>query len=219
MEKVVIGNATLYLGDCLEVLPTLRDVDALVSDPPYGISLNYHHGRGAGVKRDQRIAGDACQTTGKHVIEWAEALDLAMVLFASPWKQWPGTWSSMVVWDKGGAVGAGGNAAMSTKRTWELIQARNNPARNNRPDSVWREHITPASLSSHPCAKPVPLMERIVSHFTDGTVIDPFMGSGSTGVACMRLNRKFVGIEIERRYFDMAYERIENEQRQARLAI
>ena len=90
MEKVVIGNATLYLGDCLEVLPTLRAVDALVSDPPYGISLNYHHGRGAGVKRDQRIAGDACQTTGKHVIEWAEALDLAMVLFASPWKPWPG---------------------------------------------------------------------------------------------------------------------------------
>ena len=219
MEKVVIGNATLYLGDCLEVLPTLRDVDALVSDPPYGIALNYHHGRGAGVERDQRIAGDACQTAGKHVIEWAEALDLAMVLFASPWKPWPGAWSSRVVWDKGGAVGAGGDTARSTKRTWELIQARNNPERDNRPDSVWREYITPASLFSHPCAKPVPLMARLVEHFTDGKCIDPFMGSGSTGVACMRLGRKFVGIEIERRYFDIACERIENELRQENLAF
>ena len=216
-RKEVIGDATLYLGDCLELLSELERCSALVTDPPYGIALNFHHGRGAGVARDQRIEGDACQSTGQAIVDWASARGMAIVVFASPWKPWRGSWDSLVVWDKGGAMGAGGDTRRSTKRTWELVQAQNNPPRSSRPDSVWREYVTPALLADHPCTKPVPLMERLVAHFTDGICLDAFMGSGSTGVACVRLGRAFVGVEKDMRYFDLACRRIEAAQRQARL--
>ena len=68
----------------------------------------------------------------------------------------------------------------------------------------------------HPTQKPVRVMKWAME-FTSGTVLDPFMGSGTTGVACMNLGRKFIGIEIEPKYFDIACERIENAQRQGRL--
>jgi len=70
---------------------------------------------------------------------------------------------------------------------------------------------------SHPCPKPENVMRRLVARYSDGAVIDPFLGSGTTGVACANLSRNFIGIEIEPKYFDIACERIENAQRQERL--
>ena len=78
--------------------------------------------------------------------------------------------------------------------------------------------IIPHSFA-HPTPKPVPVLEWLVSRGTakGGTVCDPFMGSGTTGVACMNLSRKFIGIEIEPKYFDISCERITNAQRQQRM--
>ena len=89
--------------------------------------------------------------------------------------------------------------------------------RGKRLANLWRIARDPAS--DHPTPKPVALMERIVGCSTDegGTVIDPFMGSGSTGVAAVGMARKFIGIEIEPKYFDIACRRIEDAQRQQRL--
>ena len=219
-EKVIIGNAELWHGDCREVLPSLNGVDALVSDPPYGIALRNGDVDGHRSARSFQIAGDATQDVGLFVLQWAEALSLPTILFASPWKPWPGEWRNLIVWNKGGAVGGGGDIKTCTKRTWELVQvARNGAMVGPRAESVWHAPIVPADTAEHICAKPVRLMERLVRTFTTGTIADPCMGSGSTGVAAMRLGRKFIGVELERRYFDIACERIENEQRQCRLAV
>jgi len=81
------------------------------------------------------------------------------------------------------------------------------------------QKIQPPIKRQHPNEKPVSLVERFVKNCTnkDGTILDPFMGSGTTGVACMNLGRKFIGIEIEKKYFDIACERIDQAQRQMRL--
>ncbi len=145
--KEIIGNATLYLGDCLEILPTLGKVDAAVTDPPYGI-------------------GDKPNT---------------------------GTTQGMQEGRRGRRVGG--------TNTWH-------------PPSEWDKNINPAFAPAISAAK---LMERAAKWATDGNILDPFMGSGTTGVACMNLGRQFIGIEIEPKYFDIACERIENAQRQERL--
>ena len=89
--------------------------------------------------------------------------------------------------------------------------------RGKRIANFW--HIPRDPAGDHPTPKPVNLMERMITHSTDAgdAVLDPFMGSGSTGVAAINLGRKFVGIEIERRYFDMACERIDKANSQGRL--
>lgn len=220
VEKVEIGNAMLYCGDCREILPTLQGIDAIVSDPPYGIALRNGDVDGHRSARSFEIAGDATQDVGIAVLRWAEAHNYPTVFFASPWKPWPGEWRNLLVWNKGGAVGGGGDIKTCTKRTWELVQiARNGAMHGPRAESVWHFPIVPTDTADHICAKPVQLMERLVRTFTRGVVLDPFTGSGSTGVACMQLGRPFVGIEIERRYFDIACERIENAQRQGRLIV
>ena len=219
-EKVTIGNAELWHGDCREVLPLLQGVDAIVTDPPYGIALRNGDVDGHRSARSFEIAGDATQDVGLAVLQFADAHQYPTVFFASPWKPWPGEWRNLLVWNKGGAVGGGGDIKTCTKRTWELVQVTRNGAMHGpRAESVWHVPIVPADTVDHICAKPVRLMERLVRTFTTGAVCDPCMGSGSTGVACMRLARRFVGIEIDRRYFDIACERIENEQRQALLAV
>jgi site-specific DNA-methyltransferase (adenine-specific) len=216
-RKEVIGNATLYLGDCLDYMKGTPPADAMITDPPYGIGLRNGDVDGHRSERWDSIAGDHDQGVGNLAIDWALPCRTVAV-FASPWKPWPGNWRNLIVWDKGGAVGGGGDIATCLKRSWELLQVKNrDPYKGQRIESVWRFPITPADTLEHIAAKPVPLVERIVSIFSPASVIDPFMGSGTTGVACSRLNVPFIGIEIEPKYFDIACERIENAQRQERL--
>jgi site-specific DNA-methyltransferase (adenine-specific) len=205
----------LYLGDCLTVLPTIL-ADVVITDPPYGIALKDHGRRGY----DRKIAGDESQEAGESVLTWCEANALPTCFFASPRKPWPGTWRNMLVWDKGEAVGGGGDIATCWKQTWELIQvARNRPLNGNRDGAVLRYHVGQSGSHWHPAQKPESLMSYLVAKLTQpgNAVLDPFMGSGSTGVAAVQLGRSFVGVEIEPEYFTIACERITNAQRQERL--
>lgn len=209
-EKITIGNAELWHGDCREILHGLQGVDAVVSDPPYGISLQNH-----GVKDGRRrvdeyaIAGDECQTAGLDVLAWADEKCLPVVFFASPRLPWPGDWRNWLAWDKGGAVGGGGDIKTCWKQTWELIQVRRNgPLAGPRDESVIRWPVLPTDSTLHSCQKPVGLMAYLLSKLNPVFPLDPFMGSGSTGVACAQTGRKFVGIEIDRRHFDIACERV-----------
>ncbi len=218
-EKVVIGNAELWHGDCREVLPMLSGVDAVVTDPPYGISLA-NHGQGDRRRRaaDFTIAGDECQTVGLHVFDWAMARDLPVLFFASPKRPWPGEWRNWLVWDKGGAVGGGGDVRLCWKQSWELIQVTNNlPLNGPRDESVIRWTVTPADSVLHSCQKPVGLMAYLLQKLGPNRPLDPFMGSGSTGVACARAGRAFVGIEVNRDHFDIACQRIAAAQAQGSL--
>ena len=200
----------LHHGDCLDIMPTLQGtVDAVITDPPYGIALE-NHGQFAWAT-DQVVTGDHSQELGQIILDWAENNDLCTATFASPRLPWPGNWRSLLVWDKGPAVGGGGDIKTCWKATWELIQiARNNPLNGNRDGSVIKVHIGPNAYHYHPSQKPVRLLEYLIRKLTQpgDTILDPFMGSGTTGVACVRTGRHFIGIEKEREYFDVAERRI-----------
>lgn len=210
MKPVIIGDATLYHGDCLEILPTLPKVDAVVTDPPYGVGFQY----------------ESYVDTEEN---WTESilprLNLALSFVGSAavcmsmrhfWRMPPPLW--VVCWLKRGSVRhmAGGNFS-----EWEpvfLYGAANFPSDViDLPDCV--NHTTD-KVVGHPCPKPLRLMERLITGLgakRTKTVLDPFMGSGTTGVACANLGRKFIGIEIEKKYFDIACERIAAAYAQGRL--
>lgn len=206
-DKVIIGDATLYHGDCLEILPTLPKVDAVITDPPYGIgkdgqirTTGGHGGRksheflGWDAKRPPKIAFDMMLAAADMQVIWGGNYFADLLPPTGKW----------FVWDKGQRInqsdgelawtGAGGAIRICTMNRVELL----------------------IDGTEHPTQKPVKLMQWCIAQLgpTCKAVLDPFMGSGTTGVACANLGRKFIGIEIERKYFDIACERIDNAYRQ-----
>jgi len=183
----------------------------VVTDPPYGIALENH-----GMVRSNgwsRVEGDIDTAAVEFVLVWAASLVVPTVVFASPWKPWPGRWRNLIVWDKGGAAGGGGDTAVCLKRTWELIQVARNGPIGARQESVWAHSSTPAMMSLHPTQKPESLMLRLIETFTkrDAVVCDPFMGSGTTLLAGKRLGRKVIGIELDERYCEIAARRLQQD--------
>jgi len=201
MRVEVIGNATLYLGDCRDILPTLPKVDAVITDPPYGISANKMT-LGKGKKGFYR--GGA----------WDEERpDIAWIPGCARWFcVWGGNYfadvlpptNDILVWHK-----------LNDGRSFSECEfAWTNAGKQAR----IRQHHWSGEEKSHPTQKPLAVMEWSLGFFPEAqSVLDPFMGSGTTGVACMNLGRQFIGIEIEPKYFDIACRRIEDAQRQGRL--
>ena len=324
-RKEIIGNATLYLGDCIEILPTLEKVDAVITDPPYFKVKDEEWDR-QWKKPDEFLEwlGGVLTLCSERMESWA-----SIYVFADPdmewfvqaevrrrfhfinsirWRKQQGwhrkqkiedmrafqtNWEACILGQKGGDNDAaelsgyeaacemlhrkvyspiGGyfkqareEAGVSYRQIadhikrdnalylrWEEGSSLPNPEdygkcrelipglrkeyeelrkeyeELRRPFSVfdkrmvgdiWDYDTAPPAFGKHPCEKPVPLMEHIVGTSTKGpqTILDPFMGSGTTGVACMNLCRKFIGIEIEPKYFDIACERISQAQKQGRL--
>lgn len=201
VKPVIIGDATLYLGDCREILPQLSGIDACVTDPPYGIKANKMT-LGKGKKEFDR-GGD-----------WdADRPDVRWIPETFPhWCIWGGNYfadqlkpsNDVLVWHKLND----GRSFSECEFAWS----------NFGKQSRIKQHHWGGEEKQHPTQKPIAVMEWCLSFLDSGlTVLDPFMGSGTTGVACMNLGRKFIGIEIEPKYFDIACERIENAQRQQRL--
>lgn len=209
--KVTIGNAELYLGDCLEILPTLPKVDAVITDPPYGMEFQSNYR----TVKHQRIEND----DNADLFVWACSIQVSHSRYV--FCRWDGIKvaplppKSCVTWIKNNW--SMGDLEHEHARQTEVALFWPGPAHsfpNGRPTDV--VHAPRTGNEYHPTEKPVYLMEQFC-RWTDGVVLDPFMGSGTTGVACMNLGRKFIGIEIERKYFDIACARIENAQRQQSL--
>ena len=248
MRIETIGNATLYLGDCLEILPTLDKVDWCVTSPPY--NLNKIHSGGDHTKQSKRMTEKydewyADDMDEGEYQEWQKMVltQLGNVVTNSTFYNhriryaWHGRnknapaskiyhplhWLSdfpiwcEIIWDRCGASTPTGRFGQGHELIYQIGKPVQGKIRKSYGlTDVWR--IPPAQTDGHVCAFPVALVERclIVSDFGD-SVIDPFMGSGTTGVACANLGRKFIGIEIEEKYFDIAVERIEAAQAQGRL--
>jgi DNA modification methylase len=222
-EKVVIGDAILYRGDCLEIMPTLPKVDAVITDPPYGISLIPPRGLTEAIANDGRSDAQAI---------WAAFVPLALERSKDDsahlfWSGWSEVWTkqvlerhatvkSCVVWAKN-MWGIGYYTRPQHEMAWYVHKGRP-PLPAEADSDLWQCQKVQAPI--HSCEKPVALLARSIrlcDHSGSGTVLDPFMGSGTTGVACAQLGRKFIGIEIEPKYFDIACKRIEDAQRQAPL--
>jgi DNA modification methylase len=216
MRKEVIGGATLYLGDCRDILPTLPKVDAVITDPPYGVE--YQTGMG-GKFKGVTILGDESVSVRDEVIA---ALDGVRGLWFGSWKMpKPHSTKQTLVWDKGDHVGMG-DLSLPWRPNTEEIYVIGAGFEGHRGSSVIRfnapsPNFTPDHERYHPTEKPVGLIEILLSKTPGDVVVDPFMGSGTTGVACMNLGRQFIGIEREPKYFDIACRRIEDAQRQGRL--
>ena len=212
----VIGNAVLYCADCREVLPTLAGVDAVVTDPPYGIS---HSSTYCSSWKGTQIANDHDTSARDFVVGWLAGRSGA---FCGTWKaSAPVGAVAAVVWDKGPASGMG-NLSLPWKPSWECVFVVGKRWRGARGEGVLRGSVVVTWESAgrvHPHEKPVWLMEHFVERAIGQTILDPFMGSGTTGVACARLGRPFVGAEISEKYFDIACKRIEAAQRQADLFV
>jgi DNA modification methylase len=215
MSGVTIGSATLYHGDCREILPTLARVDAVVTDPPYGISHSSNHG--ASWSRTQ-IAGDSSTEVRDHVVTWAAPRP---GVFFGTWKTPPvANAKACVVWNKGPAFGMG-DLSMPWKPSFELAYICGRGWSGERGEGVISGPVVVSWESAgrcHPHQKPEWLMAHFLMRLPSAeTILDPFMGSGTTGVACAQLGRSFIGIERERKYFDIACERIERAQAQGQL--
>ena len=203
MRIETIGNATLYLGDCRDVLPTLPKVDAVITDPPYGI------GFAAQPTKWQRRAGQVSEAWDDcTVAELPELLALGKVQCV-----WGGNYYGLppsrgwLSWFKPDAP----PSMASFELAWTNLD-------QNARQIKWSIGATNAERVGHPTQKPLAVMEwSLVQCGSPQSVIDPYMGSGTTGVACVNLGAKFIGCEIEPKYFDLACRRIEDAQRQARM--
>jgi site-specific DNA-methyltransferase (adenine-specific)/modification methylase len=193
-----IGNATLYLGDCVEILPTLTQIDAVVTDPPYGIK-RFEKGSLRFDKKNEYKDG----------IKWdkkppKEFFDILLnvapqsIIWGANNFELP-TSEYFLVWDKQQTV----DNFASAELAYTNIKI---------PAKIFKFGIHQHNKieKDHPTQKPVSLMEWCINFCKDTqTVCDPFMGSGTTGVACAKMGKTFIGIEKDPNYFKIACERIE----------
>lgn len=190
------------LGDCREVLPTLKRFDAVVTDPPYGIK-RFKKAFGT-----SRFLGHGCETLGIVWDKKPEASTFEMIMRASPLQ---------IIW-------GANNFTLPTSEyflVWDKMQTVDNFASAELaysnigvPAKVFRFSIQKHNQidKDHPTQKPVELMKWCLEQIPYAkTILDPYMGSGTTGVAAIRLGRKFTGIEIEPKYFDIACRRVSRE--------
>ena len=194
-----IGDCTLYLGDCREILPTLGKVDAVVTDPPYGIGFEYASHDDAPDKwfdlMDQIVP--LCRLAAPFVIMPCCSINRLPWWYENHKPDW------IVAWYKGSP----GHLSAVGFNDWEAHVVWGRP---RRPMHDYFSTECGFDANGHPCPKPMRYAMWLVSRAagSDETVLDPFMGSGTTGVACANLGRKFIGIEIEPKYFDIACKRI-----------
>jgi DNA modification methylase len=223
MSRVeVIGDATLYLGDCMEILPTLPKVDAVITDPPYGINTKSD---GSGKLSPW---GDLCNSAFWYAAWISEARrrleDYGSLWTCLNWRSlvtfqkaacdisWP--IESLMVWDKQW-IGPGGTRGL--RPSYEMVALFGMPGFAVRDRGV--ADVQPFPVGSykstgHPAEKPVSLMAFLVKHSSAEFVADPFMGSGTTGVAAVSAHKRFVGIEQDEKWFDSACRRIEQAYKQ-----
>ena len=206
-RKEVIGSCELYLGDCLEILPLLGKVDAVVTDPPYGLS---------GADTDKNNYASFSDTP-------ADVLRLvSSVLDSGVWERLvmtPGQ-RMMFSYREPAAVGAFYYPAGTGSCSWGFVGWQpifyygKDPLLQDGKGRAANSFVSTeqAEQNGHPCPKPIGQWKRLLKRVTrdQETVLDPFMGSGTTGVACVKLGRKFIGIEIDEGYFDIACRRIED---------
>lgn len=200
VEQLAEG-ITLYLGDCRDVLPSLGRVDAVVTDPPYGIGINKSNrlsiSKGHGGETWDDEAAD---------ISWILPLNVPSIIWGGNYFPLPPT-RCPLVWDKNNS----GRDFADFELAWTNL------------DMVARRIVyRPMNMDGgkfHPTQKPIEVMRWCVGFLPDEVdiILDPFMGSGTTGIAAGKLGKKFIGIEVSEKYFDLACKRMEVELRQSDL--
>lgn len=214
-DKVVLGDCTLYLGDCLEVMKDIpsESIDAVITDPPYGRGNADKFGSRGNLTRAMPytpIIGDDKPFDPQPFLEFP-----IVILFGANWysDKLPAA-PGWIIWDK--KCGTTSDNYGDCEMAWVKGSVQTRMISH-----LWRGMIKGSEKDKkrcHPTQKPIIVMEWILINYTDinNIIFDPFMGSGTTGVACVQTGRKFVGIEIDPKYFEMAVKRIKDAQQQMR---
>lgn len=205
MRVEQIGGATLYLGDCREILPTLGKVDALITDPPYGVDF-----QGKNTKHTSRngegYEGEDDAEIGPSIVSMALESVARGLVFSGTRLMWryPEPYEIGAISCPSGV----GNGRWGWICSHPILYYGKPPTGDATPNGF--TSFDTSEPNGHPCPKPLRWMLWAVKKASLGgeTVFDPFMGSGTTGVACAQLGRRFIGIEIEPTYFDIACRQI-----------
>jgi len=233
MSPVTIGDAVLYLGDCMDILPTLGKVDAVITDPPYSARCHSGHDEGAHEARDgatratlgyaalslddvERLA-DAYIAASVGWVVWMTDSDLAVAIRTALEKRGLYAFAPLPFFHPGRSVRLAGDGP-SSWTDWIVVA---------RTKAVRKWGTLPGGYVAGPGwndkarmgGKPTALMESLVQDYSRAgdTVLDTHMGAGTTGVACIRNGRKFIGIEIDPAAFEIARKRIEQAVAQGQL--
>ncbi len=199
-SRVVIGDCTLYNEDCGFILPTLRGIDAVVTDPPYGINWVPRVNHREQIWIDDKAFDPTPFLIAKEHVFFGGNYFAHLLPPTEAWFVWL---KRPVTHDYERAT-----SYAPCEMAWSDLKGKQR-IRSHVWDGGMRAGKAENRTFCHPSQKPVEIMEWCVSETSGETILDPFMGSGTTGVACVKQGRKFIGIEIERRYFDIACERIE----------
>lgn len=215
-RREVIGDCVLYLGDCLEVMPALGKVDAVVTDPPYGMDWD---GKVTVGKGGHGRSGAKAKHYGKRILNDDRPFD------PSPFN----AIQHRIFWGFNHFPQhlSKGRALVWIKRSDEAFGSFLSDAElawcsSGHGVYCFRDQSLMAETKhrAHPTQKPVPLMEWCIGQFPNAqTILDPFMGSGTTLVACAKLGRKGIGIELDEQYYEIALRRVEAAYRQPDLFI
>jgi DNA modification methylase len=218
------GDVTLYLGDCMDVMKGMEDnsVDTVITDPPWNVGKDY------GIYKDNLSYEKYTELIKNLKMEWARVTkenQYCIVLGSEILKQWWDEYpEAKVIIVKLGAIVLTRKNNMHLQ--WKPIITT--CTSNEFATDLWEDIRWPGEgyyfnepRYGHPAMTPLKLMKRLISRFTsnDNIVIDPFLGVGTTGVAAVQSGRKFIGIEIEPKYFEIAKKRIQEAQMQLRLGI
>lgn len=239
-EIVTIGAATLYLGDCLEVMKGLGPVDHVIADPPYEASLHAAKTLESNLRKDggpelREIDFSAIDDIRSPYIEAAASIcDGWFIAFctvegARPWADGINAsrmkFKRSCVWIKPDSTPQlNGQCPAQGAEIFVVAWAGKGRSRWNAGGKrgVYTHLVNnPERTGKHPTEKPRRLMSEIIADFTNpgDLILDPFMGSGTTGVAAVMAGRSFIGIEQKREYFDLACKRLEDAQRQADMFV
>lgn len=225
LPKVILQKSILFQGDCIEIMDKLIKegvkVDAIITDPPYGIS--YQSSRKIDkTKRFPKILNDDKPyydfiSGASELLKDTSTLHIftrwdVQQQFIDEMKKYGLKCKNVLIWDK--VVHGMGDLKTAYGSRYESIlfsSGKNFRFINKRPTDILRFQRCNPNTLKHPNEKPVSLLECIITDCVPegGVVLDMFMGSGSTGVACQNLNRKFIGIEKEEKYFNIAVERLQ----------
>jgi site-specific DNA-methyltransferase (adenine-specific) len=197
-------SVTLHLGDCLEYMRGMADksVDAVITDPPYGLGIAANPFR----QKFEPLEWDNVPASQEHITEILRVSNNQVI--------WGGNYFSLpptqcfLLWDKKQPEDF---SSSMCEMAWTSF---------SKPAKLFRYSVT-SYEKEHPTQKPLPLMEWIIRKYTNEneTIFDPFMGSGTTGVAAVRLGRSFIGVEINPDYYAIAERRIRQAQEARQLEL
>lgn len=225
-RKEVIGKATLYLGDSMDIMPTLDKVDAVVTDPPYIVDTQGGGSLGKRKYKEKIRKAGINKGFNESIFNLVEhescvcfcqdkQLNILIPFFHNKFEK-----QTLCYWQKSNPMPVASHNYQPEIEIYIHSWNKGYHPQGTLPQ-MKRVFVHPVGKSDfdHPTVKPLPLMNKIITNVQGNVILDPFMGSGSTGVAAVQMGREFIGIELDEEYFNIACKRIKDAQRQSDMFV